>query len=83
MQAGLAAGDQLVAIDGLRVSAQNWTRRLDQIDAGREVRVDFFRGEELLSTTLTLLPAPLDTWTLTLADVDGERLARRQAWLGV
>jgi len=38
-----------------------------------------------LSTTLTLLPAPLDTWTLTLtlADVDGERLARRQAWLGV
>lgn len=83
MQAGLAAGDQLVAIDGLRVSAQNWTRRLDLIDAGREVRVDFFRGEELLSTTLTLLPAPLDTWTLTLADVDGERLARRQAWLGV
>lgn len=82
LRAGLSAGDQLIALDGLRVTAQNWTRRLDALDAGRDVRVDYFRGEELMSTTLTPLPAPLDTWTLTLAEVDGEPLARRQAWLG-
>jgi predicted metalloprotease with PDZ domain len=82
LRAGLSAGDQLIALDGLRVTAQNWTRRLDAIDAGREVRVDFFRGEELMSTTLTPLAAPLDTWTLTLDEVDGDKLARRVAWLG-
>ncbi|MDB5972871.1 MAG: hypothetical protein JWQ90_5321 [Hydrocarboniphaga sp.] len=83
LRAGLSAGDQLVAIDGLRVTAQNWTRRLDACDAGREVRVDYFRGEELLSTTLAPLAAPLDTWTLTLEEVEGEKLERRRQWLAV
>ncbi|WP_428311317.1 M61 family metallopeptidase [Hydrocarboniphaga sp.] len=83
LRAGLSAGDQLIALDGLRVTAQNWTRRLDAIDAGVEVRVDYFRGEELMSTTLTPVAAPLDTWTFTLDEVDGDKLERRKAWLGV
>lgn len=83
LRAGLSAGDQLIALDGLRVTAQNWTRRLDAIDAGREVRVDYFRGEELMSTMLTPVAAPLDTWTLTLDEVEGDKLERRKAWLGV
>jgi predicted metalloprotease with PDZ domain len=82
MRAGLSAGDQLVALDGLRVTAQNWTRRLDACEAGAEVRVDYFRGEELLSTRLTPLTAPLDTWTLVLEEAEGEKLERRRKWLG-
>lgn len=83
LRAGLSPGDQLVALDGLRVTAQNWTRRLDAVDAGFEVRVDYFRGEELMSTTLTPAAAPLDTWTLTLDEADGDKLERRRKWLGV
>lgn len=82
-RAGLAAGDQLVALDGLRINAQNWSRRLDAYEPGAQLELAYFRGEELLTTQIEIVEAPLDTWTFTLADVDGERLARRQAWLGV
>ena len=82
-QAGLMAGDQLVAIDGLRVTAQSWTRRVEALDAARPLRIDYFRGEELLSSTITLIDPPLDTWTLTLDEAEGEHLQRRRAWLGV
>ncbi len=81
-RAGLSAGDQIVALDGLRVTPQNWNRRLDAAEAGTALRLDYFHGEELCSTTIELAPAPLDTWTLTLDEVDDERLTRRRAWLG-
>jgi predicted metalloprotease with PDZ domain len=81
--AGLAAGDQIVAIDGLKVTAQNWTRRLEVARARVALKLDYFRGDELMSTTITLSEAPLDTWTLSLnSDVPAPMLARRQAWLG-
>lgn len=85
-QAGLSAGDQLVALDGLRVTAQNWLRRLEQLEPGRSVALDYFNGEELVHGRLTMVEPPLDTWTLTLDDIAelaDERLARRKAWLGV
>jgi predicted metalloprotease with PDZ domain len=82
-RAGLSAGDQLVALDGLRITAQNWARRLDAYEPGARVELAYFRGEELLTTRIDIADAPLDTWTFTLAEADAERLARRQAWLGV
>lgn len=81
-RSGLSAGDQIVALDGLRVTAQNWPRRLEAADAGQRLRLDFFRGEELLTTTIELAEGPADTWSFALDDVADERLARRQAWLG-
>ena len=82
-RAGLSAGDQLVALDGLRITAQNWTRRLDACEPGATIDLAYFRSEELLTTQIDIADAPLDTWTFTLAEADAERLARRQAWLGV
>jgi predicted metalloprotease with PDZ domain len=81
-RAGLSGGDQLVALDGLKLSPGNWQQRLYALVPGRDYSVQYFRGDELLSATLTADPLPLDTWTFTLAEASGERLARRKAWLG-
>lgn len=81
--AGLSAGDQLVALDGLRLTGTQWNRRLESLTPGVALPLHYFRGDELFSTTLVPRSAPLDTWTLTLADVAGEAAERRKAWLGI
>lgn len=82
-RAGLSAGDQIIALDGLRVIGPQWSRRLEALTPGVGVSLQYFRGDELFSTTLVPRVAPLDTWTLTLAEVSGETAERRRAWLGV
>jgi predicted metalloprotease with PDZ domain len=82
-RAGLAADDVVIALDGLRVTRANWDQRLETLAPGREVELHFFRGDELLAVRLVPVAPPQDTWTFTLAAAEGERLARRRAWLGV
>lgn len=81
--AGLSPGDQLVAIDGLRLSGPQWSRRIETLVPDRPVPVHFFRDDELSSATLVPRAAPLDTWTFTLAEGEGEAVERRRRWLGV
>ncbi|MGQ0530598.1 MAG: M61 family metallopeptidase [Panacagrimonas sp.] len=81
--AGLSAGDQLIALDGLRLSGPQWPRKLEALVPDQPVTLHFFRGDELFSATLVPRPAPLDTWTLTLAEVSGDAAERRRRWLGV
>lgn len=81
-RAGLAAGDTLVAFDGLRISNANWAKLLDGLAPERPVELHFFRGDELLQTRLTPVAPPLDTWVLTLAEADAVKLERRRKWLG-
>lgn len=80
--AGLAGGDVLIALDGLKLTAGNWANRLEALAVGQRVAVSYFRGDELLQAEITAAAWPSDTWTLTLAEVDGDELARRRAWLG-
>lgn len=81
-RAGLSAGDQLLALDGLKLNANNWHKRLEQTEPGRELTLHYFRGDELMSTTITLQAPPQDTWTFTLAEAEGDIMTRRKAWLG-
>ena len=83
LAAGLSAGDQLIALDGLRLGGPQWSRRLEALTPGTGIPVHYFRGDELFSTTLVPRSAPLDTWTLTLTDVGGEAAERRKRWIGV
>ncbi len=83
LAAGLSAGDQLIALDGLRLSGPQWSRRLEALTPGTGIPVHYFRGDELFSTTLVPRRAPLDTWTFSLADVGGEAAERRKRWIGV
>jgi predicted metalloprotease with PDZ domain len=82
-RAGLSAGDALVAVDGLRVSANNLDQLLARYAAGDTVDVHVFRRDELMR-----LPTQLDApkphqITLSLApDAAKRATAARQAWLG-
>jgi predicted metalloprotease with PDZ domain len=82
-RAGLAAGDVLIAIDGLRATGSSLQGMLEHRRVGETLQVHAFRRDELFATTLTLEAAPLDTCWLTLdGDAAAPVLARRSAWLG-
>ena len=84
-RAGLAAGDVVVAIDGLRATADNLHQLLARVPTGRHVVIHAFRRDELLSFDLVPEPAPADTadlWLLPDADLTAPQRARREQWHG-
>ncbi len=84
MRAGLSAGDVLVAIDGMKASADAVARLSARGEPGTTVRVHAFRRDELLTVDVMLAGAPLDTCVLALAAAPTPAaLVRRKAWLGV
>jgi predicted metalloprotease with PDZ domain len=81
-QAGLAAGDVLVAVDGLRVTAADADKRLRALPIGRAVQLHAFRRDELMTFMLQTAEAPADVCELRLIeDAPASALARRRAWL--
>lgn len=66
--AGLSAGDELVAVDGIRVSGRNLEAKLQSYTAGDTVTVHAFRRDELLEVQTTLRPALADTCYMTIND---------------
>jgi predicted metalloprotease with PDZ domain len=83
-RAGLAAGDVIVAIDGLKASPESVERLLAARVPGDALDVHAFRRDELYHARLTLAVAPLDTaWLEAEADVPHDVRAARAAWLGV
>ena len=55
---------------------------LARLPAKRDAVLHWFRGDELMSAPIRPSAPPQDTWTLTLADVKGDKLRRRKEWLG-
>ncbi len=82
-RAGLASGDQLVAIDGLKASAELLRSALERHVPGHRLRVHAFRRDELTEHVLELAPPASDTCMLELDDrATPEAAGRRDAWLG-
>jgi predicted metalloprotease with PDZ domain len=82
-RAGLNPGDVLIAIDRLRVTGRNLTRRLARFETGERVTATVFRGDELLEVGIVLRAAPLDTCYLVVREqADSKAVQRRRAWLG-
>ncbi len=80
--AGIAPGDEAVALDGLQLTAANADSRLKAYRDGDELELVVFRGDELLTTRIRLAAAPLDTCYLELIeDVELDVESRRMAWL--
>jgi predicted metalloprotease with PDZ domain len=67
-RAGLAAGDVVIALDGLRVNARTFDARLQRSRPGDRLRVHAFRRDELRDVLLELEAAPPDTCDLMLVD---------------
>jgi predicted metalloprotease with PDZ domain len=79
--AGLAAGDIVIAIDGLRVTPENFDAMLGRHRPGETVPVHAFRRDELHVLDVTLAAAKADDWTLTFNENQAAARARRR-WLG-
>ncbi len=82
-RAGLAGGDVIIAVDGLRMSPEALDKLLARRQPGEAVDIHAFRRDELMTLQCTLATPPLDTCWLTLDDAaSASALARRQSWLG-
>ena len=82
-RAGIAPGDEFVALDGLRINVAGAEARSRRYKSGDKSEVIVFRGDELMTLQLKWDEAPSDTCYLLVADdVDEEVLSRRRAWLG-
>jgi predicted metalloprotease with PDZ domain len=80
--AGLAAGDVVVALDGLRVTSKSLDALLAPRRPGDAVRVHAFRRDELHEVTVRLAAPPEDTCVLRLAKKAGAGALRlRRGWL--
>ncbi|WP_153111932.1 M61 family metallopeptidase [Propionivibrio limicola] len=78
-QAGLAAGDVLVAIDGLRIKPSEFDKRLSRLRAGDCITAHAFRRDELMEFSVRLDPPAADTAKLQTGKTAN---ALRQGWLG-
>lgn len=81
-QAGLAAGDVVIAVDGLRVSNGSLDRVITSYAPGDSVQVHAFRRDELMTFTVVLQTAAADTCYLAdLEAPDAPQQQRCDAWL--
>lgn len=81
-KAGLAPGDELVALDNLKLTVANADALLRDFREGDVVTISVFRGDELLRFPVTVQTPPEDTCYLTLAENPSQAvMARRKAWL--
>jgi len=81
-QAGLSAGDVIVAADGIRVT-DNLERLVGRRTPGGTMKIHAFRRDELMRFDLPLVAALPDTCWLTLDDeADSSARSARARWLG-
>lgn len=81
-QAGLAPGDEVVALDDVRLTTATFDQRLREYHPGDRVTVTVFRRDELMRFKVRLAEAPVDTaWLSMIGDCDEAAAARRKAWL--
>ena len=81
--AGISPGDELVALDGLRINLAGAEARTRRYKHGDRSDVTVFRGDELITLQLQWEEAPQDTCFLGMSrDADDSAAALRKAWLG-
>ena len=80
--AGISPGDELVALDGLRINLAGVETRTRRYQPGDKSKVTVFRGDELITLRLKWAEAPEDTCYLQVAgEADDSQVQRRERWL--
>ncbi len=83
-RAGLAVGDEVIAVDGFAVGGAEFGARLARYQPGDRLVLDGFRQGRLMRWTIELEPPVLNQWQLSLMDkatLDEATIARRASWL--
>ena len=82
-RAGITFGDEVVAIDGIRITAATVGKRFADHAPGQIAEVSFFRRDRLRTASLRLVRNPERKWTFTIdADASAKTKVVRRAWLG-
>lgn len=82
-EAGVNAGDELVALDGQRVDASNYADRTGALLAGQRVTLTLFRRERLVTLSLTAGVKPPDRYVITrLKEANAAQQALLKGWVG-
>lgn len=80
--AGLSAGDILIALDGIRVTSENLDQLLARARIGEQLIAYAFRRDELMQFEVEMKPVGPNTCVLWQeADADSERSRRQGEWL--
>src|SRR5512134_3274755 len=83
LAAGLAAGDVIAAMDGIRVTPKTLEGRLAQLAPGDRGKLHVFRRDELHEIGIAFAAAPADTCVLRFERRAPARAAAlRRGWLG-
>lgn len=82
--AGLSAGDDILALDGIRAQGDRLEKMLARYQPGQTAQLLVFRRDELLALTLTLAKRPPQRWNLKLNETrsDDRAASLRRDWLG-
>ncbi|MDJ1180394.1 M61 family metallopeptidase [Roseofilum sp. BLCC_M91] len=81
---GIDAGDELLALEGLRVSAEDLSDRLKDYDPGDSITLTLFHGDRLKTLTVTLAePKPTSYYLSPLPNPSSLQLKNFEGWLGV
>ncbi len=82
-QAGLTAGDQLLAINGIQVNEKNISERIQQLTPGQPQQWHYFNAGRLRETSLTPTTDPSPAFTIKPVDKpNSKQKARFKAWAG-
>ncbi|MCF1426964.1 MAG: PDZ domain-containing protein [Shewanella sp.] len=83
-QAGLHAGDEIVAINDLKVTPVGFDKRISDFDVGDEISVTLFANDKLKTVKVTLGEAPIGkAQILGIANASEQQKAFLKAWLGI
>ncbi len=82
-EAGLDVGDQLLALDSLRIRSFEFNRRIAEYKPGDTIGLTVFHGNILREFRITLVRNPVPAYSVTRAD-HPDRLQRAiyESWLG-
>jgi predicted metalloprotease with PDZ domain len=79
---GVNTGDEIAAIDGMKVDAGNIEQKLNRVSAGQRIALTLFRRDRLLNIELTAAIRPFDRYQITeLREAGQAEQALRQAWI--
>jgi predicted metalloprotease with PDZ domain len=82
MEAGLSAGDVLIALDGIKTTSSNLDKLLERAQIGERVEIHAFRRDELMRFEVTMRPSEPNTCYLWLRqDATQEQRSRQQIWM--
>ena len=80
--AGVNAGDEIVAIGNLRVTPDQYVARLEALPPGKPVTVTVARHDAMKTLTVTIVDPPAPMWELRVrANATPEQQAHLAAWL--